>query len=75
MSKYARLALTFLVVSVACASVQAGEADPEMLLRVLLGRAASDKPHREVVDHAPTPKKTTFLLEFFSAISKASKAE
>ncbi len=28
MSKYARLALTFLVVSVACASVQAGEADP-----------------------------------------------
>lgn len=27
-------------------------ADPEMLLRVLLGRAASDKPHRQVVEHA-----------------------
>ena len=26
-------------------------ADPEVLLRVLLGRAASDKPHRDVVEH------------------------
>ena len=34
-------------------------ADPEMLLRVLLGRAASDKAHRDVVEHA----KQTGLVE------------
>jgi len=27
-------------------------ADPELLLRMVLGRAASDKPHREVTQHA-----------------------
>lgn len=27
-------------------------ADPELLLRVILGRAASDKPHRDVAEHA-----------------------
>jgi hypothetical protein len=34
-------------------------ADPELLLRLLLGRAASDKPHREVVEHV----KQTGLVE------------